>query len=95
MSSVQTFEIASIPGDGIGTEITTAAIQVLDKLAEIDGSFKFDYTHFDWSSKAYKERGWYMPPDGMAQLQKHDAIYFGAVGWPGIFHACLYKMECN
>jgi tartrate dehydrogenase len=85
MSSVQTFKIAAIPGDGIGTEITAAAIQVLDKLAEIDGSFKFDYTHFDWSSKAYKERGWYMPPDGMAQLQKHDAIYFGAVGWPGIF----------
>jgi isocitrate/isopropylmalate dehydrogenase len=34
MSSVQTFKIAAIPGDGIGTEITAAAIQVLDKLAE-------------------------------------------------------------
>jgi isocitrate/isopropylmalate dehydrogenase len=89
MSSTQTFKIASIPGDGIGTEITEAAIQVLDKLAEADGSFKFDYTHFDWISKAYKERGWYMPPDGMAQLQKHDAIYFGAVGWPGILHRSL------
>ncbi|KAG9951201.1 tartrate dehydrogenase, partial [Aureobasidium melanogenum] len=93
MSSTQTFKIASIPGDGIGTEITEAAIQVLDKLAAVEGSFKFDYTHFDWSSKAFKERGWYMPPDGMDQLQKHDAIYFGAVGWPDVpDHISLWNL---
>lgn len=81
------YKIASIPGDGIGTEITEAAVQVLDKLAEVDGTFKFEWTNFDWSSKNYLERGWYMPPDGMQQLQKHDAIYFGAVGWPGMVSA--------
>lgn len=83
MSSQRTFKIASIPGDGIGVDITEAAIQVLEKLSSIVGTFKFDFENFDWSSKNYKERGWYMPPDGMEQLQKHDAIYFGAVGWPG------------
>ncbi|THY87188.1 tartrate dehydrogenase [Aureobasidium pullulans] len=93
MSDTQIFKIASIPGDGIGTEITEAAIQVLDKLASVDGSFNFDYTHFDWSSKAYLERGWYMPPDGMEQLQKHDAIYFGAVGWPDVpDHISLWSL---
>ncbi|KAI5200825.1 tartrate dehydrogenase [Aureobasidium subglaciale] len=93
MSSPQTFKIASIPGDGIGTEITEAAIQVLDKLASVDGSFGLEYTHFDWSSKAYLERGWYMPPDGMEQLQKHDAIYFGAVGWPDVpDHISLWSL---
>ena len=76
------YRIASIPGDGIGTEITQAAVQVLQKLADAHGTFQFDFTNFDWSSKNYLERGWYMPDDGLEQLKKHDAIYFGAVGWP-------------
>lgn len=83
-SSERLYKIASIPGDGIGVDITEAAIQVLEKLSSTVGTFKFQFEHFDWSSKAYKERGWYMPPDGMDQLRKYDAIYFGAVGWPGM-----------
>lgn len=81
--SIKTYKIASLPGDGIGVDINQAAIQVLEKLSATVGGFKFHFEHFDWSSKTFKERGWYMPPDGMDQLQKHDAIYFGAVGWPG------------
>lgn len=83
MPPERTFKIAAIPGDGIGTEITEAAVQVLDKLSSVTGEFKLTWETFDWSSKAYLERGWYMPPDWVEQLRKHDAIYFGAVGWPG------------
>ncbi|TKA78265.1 putative tartrate dehydrogenase/decarboxylase TtuC' [Cryomyces minteri] len=83
-STEKPYRIACIPGDGIGVDITDAAIQVLNKLAEVAGNFKFDFVHFDWSSKNFKERGWYMPEDGMEQLKKHDAIYFGAVGWPDV-----------
>lgn len=86
MSDRKVYKIATIPGDGIGVDITDAAIQVCDKLASVDGSFEFEWTKFDWSSKAYKERGWYMPPDWETQLKQHDAIYFGAVGWPGVSH---------
>jgi isocitrate dehydrogenase len=75
--------IACIPGDGIGVDITEAAIRVLNVLAAASGDFSFDFTTFDWSSKNYLSRGYYMPPDGIAQLKKYDAIYFGAVGWPG------------
>lgn len=77
------YRIASIPGDGIGTEITEAAVQVLRKLAHVHGSFQFDFTEFDWSSNNFLKRGWYMPDDGLEQLKKYDAIYFGAVGSPG------------
>lgn len=56
---------------------------MLEKLSTVVGTFKFEWTDFDWSSKAYLERGWYMPEDYKEQLNKHDAIYFGAVGWPG------------
>ena len=76
--------IACIPGDGIGVDITEAAIQVLNQLAKTFGGFEFDFTSFDWSSKNFLERGWYMPPDGLEQLKKFDAIYFGAVGWPDV-----------
>lgn len=80
----KTFKIATIPGDGIGVEITDAAIQVLQKLADAAGTFTFEFTNFDWSSETYKEKGYYIPPDGIEQLKKFDAIYFGAVGWPDV-----------
>ena len=93
MSSVTLYKIAAIPGDGIGVDITEAAQQVLDKLAEVNGTFRFEFTTFDWSSKAYKERGWYMQDDWEAQLKEHDAIYFGAVGWPDVpDHISLWQM---
>ncbi|KAI5368265.1 putative tartrate dehydrogenase, isocitrate/isopropylmalate dehydrogenase [Septoria linicola] len=89
----KTYNIASIPGDGIGVDITEAAVKVLDKLAATVGTFSFNFTTFDWSSKAYLERGWYMPEDGMQQLAKHDAIYFGAVGWPSVpDHISLWNL---
>jgi len=92
-SQQKLFKIAAIPGDGIGVDVTEAAVQVLDKLAEVNGTFAFEYTTFDWSSKAYLERGWYMPPDWADQLKKHDAIYFGAVGWPDVpDHISLWQM---
>lgn len=84
-SDQRLFKIASIPGDGIGTEITEAAIQVLQTLANSAGTFKLEFVHFDWSSENYQQRGWYMPEDGLESLKKYDAIYFGAVGWPGGF----------
>ncbi|KAF1838942.1 tartrate dehydrogenase [Decorospora gaudefroyi] len=83
-SVTKVHRIACIPGDGIGVDITEAAIRVLSTLSNTLSGFEFDFTTFDWSSKHYLERGWYMPPDGLEQLKKFDAIYFGAVGWPNV-----------
>lgn len=76
------FHIAAIPGDGIGAEITAAAHTVLQKLASSSGTFTLKLETYDWSSENYAKRGHYMPEDGMQQLRKSDAIFFGAVGWP-------------
>jgi len=84
VSNDKVYNIATIPGDGIGIEITEAAVQVLKRLADVSGKFKFEFKEFDWNSKSYREKGHYIPHDGIDQLKKFDAIYFGAVGWPGM-----------
>ncbi|KAF2261316.1 tartrate dehydrogenase, partial [Lojkania enalia] len=87
------YNIASIPGDGIGVDITEAAVQVLSTLSRSLGTFQFDFKTFDWSSDKYLERGWYMEPDGLEQLTKYDAIYFGAVGSPDVpDHISLWSL---
>ncbi len=75
--------IAVIPGDGIGTEVTDSALQVLDALQRRHG-FTLEYSHLDWSCRRYTETGAMMPSDGPATLQQHDAVLLGAVGWPGV-----------
>jgi len=81
---MKTYEIAAIPGDGIGKEVIAAGIEVLEALAARDGRFAFAFDHFDWGSDYYKRHGVMMPPDGRDRIKNHDAIYFGAVGAPDV-----------
>ena len=78
------YRIAAIPGDGIGQEVIAAGIEVLDKLAQRDGTFAFQFDHFAWGSDHYKRTGLMMPADGREQIKDHDAIFFGAVGAPDV-----------
>ncbi|MFG6147534.1 tartrate dehydrogenase [Halobacillus sp. B23F22_1] len=78
------FEIAVIPGDGIGKEVVPEAIRVLNKLSEIHGGFKLSYQEFPWGSDYYMQHGRMMPEDGMAQLEQSDVIFLGAVGDPSL-----------
>src|SRR3954467_2827177 len=77
---MRTYTIAAIPGDGIGSEVIAAGIQVLESLAKRDGSFAMRFQHFDWGSEYYQRHGEMMPADGVPRLSSFDAIYFGAVG---------------
>jgi isocitrate/isopropylmalate dehydrogenase len=79
----KSYSIASIPADGIGPEVISAGVEVLNALAETLQTFDLDFTHYDWSSDTYKKTGKYIPDGGLEQLKKHDAILFGAVGAPG------------
>ncbi|KAL8681815.1 MAG: hypothetical protein Q9224_006824, partial [Gallowayella concinna] len=72
--------IASIPADGIGPEVISAGIQVLNKLASVLDEFEIHFDHFDWGSEAYKKTGKYIPDGGLDSLKHYDAILFGAVG---------------
>jgi len=81
---MRTYKIAAIPGDGIGQEVIPAGLAVLDVLARTDGNFRLDVERFDWGSDYYGRHGLMMPVDGLVKLRKFDAIYFGAVGAPGV-----------
>ena len=77
------YRIASIPGDGIGVDVTVEARKVLDRAAAKFG-FSLQWTEFDWSCERYARVGAMMPDDGIGQLAKFDGILLGAVGFPGV-----------
>lgn len=74
--------IAVIAGDGIGKEVMPEGVRVLQAAARrFSIDLQFDY--FDFSSWDYfAEHGQMLPDDWKAQIGGHDALYFGAVGWP-------------
>ena len=75
--------IAVIAGDGIGKEVMPEGLRVLDAAAGRFG-IELDYEHFDWSCERYHELGAMMPDDALDTLRDFDAIYLGAVGFPGV-----------
>jgi tartrate dehydrogenase/decarboxylase/D-malate dehydrogenase len=81
---VKKLKIAVIAGDGIGPEVINEGIRVLNKIAELDASFQFDFTYFPWGCEFYSKTGKMMDEEGIEQLREFDAIYLGAVGFPGV-----------
>lgn len=75
--------IAAIPGDGIGKDVMAEGIRILDLAAAIHG-FAIQWVPFDWSCEFYARYGVMMPEDGIDQLRSFDAIFLGAVGYPGV-----------
>jgi tartrate dehydrogenase/decarboxylase/D-malate dehydrogenase len=82
--------IAVIPGDGIGQEVVPEGLRVLDRAS--GGAFQ--YAHFPWGCQHYLQTGRMMDTDGLERLREFDAIYFGAVGWPGVpDHVSLWGLR--
>jgi tartrate dehydrogenase/decarboxylase/D-malate dehydrogenase len=75
--------IAVIPGDGIGKEVLPEGMRVLEAAGRRFG-FECAWTEFDWSCERYTRTGRMMPEDGLEQLRAFEAIYLGAVGFPGV-----------
>jgi tartrate dehydrogenase/decarboxylase/D-malate dehydrogenase len=74
--------IAVIPGDGIGKEVMPEALKVLKALGTQEG-IDLQLDHFGFACcDYYVEHGKMMPDDWKAQIGGHDAILYGAVGWP-------------
>ncbi|HEX9903554.1 MAG TPA: tartrate dehydrogenase [Propylenella sp.] len=84
MSKAREYRIAVVPGDGIGKEVVPEGVRVLEAAAARFG-FALRLDEMDFAScDYYRRHGRMMPEDWRARIGGHDAIFFGAVGWPEI-----------
>ncbi|MEM0989423.1 MAG: tartrate dehydrogenase [Pseudomonadota bacterium] len=80
---MKSYKIACIPGDGIGNEVMPEGLRVLEAAAAAH-QFRIETTSYDWSCERYKATGAMMPEGGISQLSQSDAVFLGAVGFPGV-----------
>ncbi|KAA1245127.1 isocitrate/isopropylmalate dehydrogenase family protein [Aquimarina sp. RZ0] len=80
---MNTYNIAVVPGDGIGNEIVPEGIKVLEAVAK-KHNFTITTEYFDWGAGYYLKNNKFLPENGLQTLQKFDAIYFGSVGLPEV-----------
>ena len=76
---MQTFQLAVIPGDGIGPEVTAEALKVLEQVSS-GADIKFESTRYDLGAERYLATGEVLPDSVLAEIRQHDAILLGAVG---------------
>ena len=76
---MKTYQIAVIPGDGIGTEVTREGIKILDAVSNKYG-FKVQTENFDWGCDYYLKNGEMMPENILEILKEFDAIFLGCIG---------------
>src|SRR5687768_2880243 len=79
----QSFSLAVVPGDGIGPEVTTQALEVLDTVAA-DHDLSFARTEYDLGAKRWHATGETLPDSVLEEIRGHDAILLGAVGDPSV-----------
>ncbi|PPR65753.1 MAG: D-malate dehydrogenase [decarboxylating] [Alphaproteobacteria bacterium MarineAlpha3_Bin1] len=77
------YKIAVIPGDGIGAEVVPEAIRVLEAAGR-KYDFACTWDEKDWSCERFHKEGAMMPEDGLQTIKDHNAIFLGAVGYPGV-----------
>jgi tartrate dehydrogenase/decarboxylase/D-malate dehydrogenase len=82
-SKNRNYKIATIPGDGIGNEVVPEGIRAVEAAARKFG-FSVSWTNFGWNCETYLKTGRMMPEDGLEQMRPYDAVFLGAVGYPGV-----------
>lgn len=89
-----TYRIAVIAGDGIGPEVIAEGIKAIEALTTLqEKGIQFEFVHLPWGCEYYLREGRMMPEDGMDVLLEFDAIYLGAVGYPGVpDHVSLWDL---
>ena len=78
------YKIAVIAGDGIGPDVLAEGVKILKTVAKLDGGFSLEFTYFPWGCEYYLKEGRMMPENGLELLRHYDAIFLGAVGYPGV-----------
>lgn len=77
------FSLAVVPGDGIGPEVTSQALTVLDAVAA-DHGVAFERTEYDLGARRWHATGETLPETVLEEIRGHDAILLGAIGDPSV-----------
>lgn len=80
------FQIAVIRGDGIGTDVTDAALAVVETVCRRIGGFKLRYDKLDAGAAYFLETGLDIAPGAEKSAGSADAIFLGAIGLPNVRH---------
>jgi 3-isopropylmalate dehydrogenase len=80
---MRSYEIAVLPGDGIGIEVTEAGLALLGAIAPRLGR-RFDTTRHDAGAGHYRRTGVALPDATLDACRRADAILFGAMGLPDV-----------
>jgi 3-isopropylmalate dehydrogenase len=80
---MKSFNLAVIPGDGIGPEVVGEGLKVLDTVAK-KYDLTFNKTNYDLGAAYWHKTGETLPDSVMAELAKSDVILLGAVGDPTV-----------
>lgn len=86
----KTYNIAVIPGDGTGPEVTVEAVKVMKAAAEKFG-FGLNLTDYDFGGERYLRTGEVLPDNASDELRKYDSILLGAIGHPDVKPGILEK----
>lgn len=78
------YQVALLPGDGIGHEVCPEGVKIISAVSELLGGFRVTYETFPWGCEYYLQHGEMMARDALQILAPFDAIYFGAVGFPSV-----------
>ena len=82
-SSSDHFQIAILPGDGIGPDVVREALRVLESLASLT-SLSFEFREFSVGAGEYLKSGDPLPQQTFEAIQDYDAILLGAMGLPNV-----------
>ena len=80
---MKSFNLAVIPGDGIGPEVVGEGLKVLDAVAK-KYDLVFNKTNYELGAAYWHKTGETLPDSVMAELAKSDVILLGAVGDPTV-----------
>jgi tartrate dehydrogenase/decarboxylase / D-malate dehydrogenase len=90
---METYRLAVVEGDGIGREVIPEGVAAIRAAGEVTGSFAIETIPYPWSCEFYATHGRMMDDDALDRMRDSDAIFLGAIGFPGVpDHVSLWQM---
>ena len=84
IQGIRSFDIAVLPGDGIGVEVTAEAVRVLQAVEHRLKGVKFAFHEYCVGAGEYLKRGNPLPGEALDACAKADAVLLGAMGLPSV-----------